>query len=331
MKSKNILVTGGLGFIGSHLVKELITLDYTVWVVDDFSNSKIEPESFFKVPVRNLVSALSRFYDVKDDPRKPKIVFLEADFTHSAILERIEDGFFSKVFHLAAKPRVEWSVTNPLDATDENFNKSLDLALACAKGESRLIFSSTSAVYGNNKNLPTKESDNKKPTNPYGLSKLCVEQYLELFENLYNLDWVALRYFNVYGPGQDGSSPYSTAISAWCTKASNEEPLRKDGDGTQSRDLIYVSDIVSANICVSKADLKEEKIFNVGVGKSYSNNYILSKFFEKGYTNIEQAPARKGDVKHTQANISALKKLGWNPKVQFEEGLEKVFNYWELL
>ncbi|OUU74897.1 MAG: hypothetical protein CBC29_07155 [Methylococcaceae bacterium TMED69] len=326
----NVLVTGGLGFIGSNLSRELMNKGYRVWVVDDYSNSKLDPEDFFKTPVRNLVSALSRYYDVQTDPKSPKIVFIEADFNHDAILERISSGFFRKVFHLAAKPRVEWSVQNPMEATDENFNKSLKLAIACATGNCRLIFSSTSAVYGNTGELPSTENSKTAPTSPYGLSKLCCEQYFELFENLYGLDWVALRYFNAYGPGQDGSSPYSTAVSSWCSKAIKGESLRKDGDGSQSRDLVHVSDIVSANICVSEAELNEEKVFNVGLGKSYTNNYILEKFSSRGYTQITEASEREGDVKHTLANIDKLRALGWEPNVGFEEGLESVFDYWGL-
>lgn len=326
----NILVTGGLGFIGSNLSKQLVEENYRVWIVDDYSNSKLDPESFFQTPVRNLVSALSKYYNVNEDPKSPNVIFIEADFTHSALIERIKSGFFEKVFHLAAKPRVEWSVENPLEATDENFNKSIELALACAEGESKLIFSSTSAIYGNDATLPSREEFKAKPTNPYGLSKLCCEQYFELFENLYGLNWVALRYFNVYGPGQDGASPYSTAVSSWSTKAANDEPLRKDGDGTQSRDLIHVDDIVSANICVAETEITGKKIFNVGTGKSYSNNYILEKFAERGYTNIVNAPPREGDVKHTQANITKLKELGWTPKISFDDGLETVFDYWGL-
>lgn len=327
---KDVLITGGLGFIGSNLARKLISKDYRVWIVDDCSNTKLDIENFFGVPFRNVVSSLSKYYHIQDDPKNPRLVFIESDFTHPALLERVESGFFETVFHMAAKPRVEWSIQNPLVATTENFNKSIAMAMSCATGNTRIVFSSTSAVYGNGVELPTTEDSKKEPSSPYGMSKLCTEQYLKMFQDLYNLDWVALRYSNVYGPGQDGSSPYSTAVSAWCTKALNGKPLRKDGDGSQTRDLIHVDDVVSANICVAQKNKITKKIFNVGVGKSFTNNYILKRFAEKGYLDVKHAPARKGDVKHTLLDVSSLKELGWAPKVEFEVGLENVLNFWGL-
>lgn len=330
---KRVLVTGGLGFIGYHLSKELLKEAEQVWIVDDFSNN-VSHAKDFGVTCRNLLPNLIPSYLAHAGPNdNPKIVMLEADFSHKEILHIIRTGFFDKVFHLAAKPRVQWSVENPIISTQENFTKSITLAKACADGDTRLIFSSTAAVYDSEITIPTHEDDQMycNPVSPYGMAKYATERYLRLFQNLYSLDWVALRYFNVYGPKQPGNSPYATAIAAWCTKACSKEPLRSDGDGTQTRDMIYVDDVVAANLCVASAEIKNEvRIFNVGSGKSYSNKEILEKFASRGYRNVVQAPERPGDIKHTLADITNLKKLGWAPKVTFEEGLKLVMDYWGL-
>jgi len=326
---KSVLVTGGMGFIGSHLVSKLLE-NYTVYVVDDFSNSVVEPSERFDVPQRNVIAPMVPFYDFEKDPRNPKLIVVEADFTHQSILTMIEDGKFEYVFHLAAQPRVEWSVENPLLATDENFAKTIELAKSSAEGNTKFIFSSTAAVYGNSELLPTVETDTTNPLSPYGLSKLCAENYLGLFESLYGLEWVALRYFNVYGPGQPGDSPYSTAVSAWCHKAKNKEPLRSDGDGSQTRDMIHVYDVVDANIHVAHMDKSDQTIFNVGSGEAVSNNYILSIFSSRGYNEVVQAPERPGDVKHTLSSIKSLQNTGWSPKIKFKEGIQSVLDHWEL-
>lgn len=328
---KRVLVTGGLGFIGYHLSKELLKEADQVWIVDDFSNN-VSHAKDFGVTCRNLLPNLIPSYLAHAGSNdNPKIVMLEADFSHKEIIHVVRTGFFDKVFHLAAKPRVQWSVENPEVSTVENFNKSIALAKAAADGKTRFVFSSTSAAYGDGVWRPTKEDSKTNPNSPYGLAKLCVEEYLKLYEKLYNLDWVALRYFNVYGPKQAGDSPYSTAVAAWCNKALLKEPLRSDGDGEQTRDMIHVDDVVSANICVANAELESgQRIFNVGSGTSYSNNTILDMFKGRGFKNVVHSPEREGDVKHTLADISKLKKLGWAPKVTFEEGLKSVMDYWGL-
>ena len=326
---KHVLVTGGFGFIGCHLVKRLIK-DHIVWIVDDFSNACITDNSWFATFIRNIIPQMLDVYDYQSDQVQPKIITIQSDFAHKAVLEKVSSGFFSSIYHLAANPRVEWSIENPISATNENFFKTVQLARAAALGHTRFIFSSTSAVYGNVKSLPTYEFTPKSPTSPYGLSKYCVEQYLRLFEKLYDLDWVALRYFNVYGPMQSGFSPYATAVSAWCTKASQGAPLRSDGDGEQTRDMVYVEDVVDANILVAKCKSFLVRTLNVGTGRSVSNNYILEKFAKRGYTDVKKAPKRIGDVKHTLAQIAELSELGWTPKYDFDDGIELVLDYWGL-
>jgi len=257
-------------------------------------------------------------------------VVIEGDFSHPKVLGLLVNYDFQAVFHFAAQPRVEVSVKEPVAVTNENLNKTLELARACAQVKVRLVFSSTSAIYGNTTELPTSESTQHNPANPYGLSKYCAEQYMSMFEDLYGLDWVALRYFNVYGPGQVGDSPYCTAIAAWCHKAKHGSDLRSDGDGEQTRDMVYVVDIADANILCSTAILKH-RIYNVGTGASVSNNWLLQKFAERGYTTVIHAPARVGDVRHTLADTSLLNDdLGWRPDIDISTGLELTWKWWGL-
>jgi UDP-glucose 4-epimerase len=327
-----ILITGGAGFIGHHLIDELVRDESNIiYLVDDLSNSVIEPIKYWnESSVRSVLSQMVPYYDHNTDPKSPKIIIINSDFANTNIISLIERGEFKTVFHLAAKPRVQWSVENPIESTSENFSKTLYLAKACAESNTRFVFSSTAAVYGNVDNLPTAETDNKNPENPYGLAKLCVEQYLSLFEDLYGLDWAALRYFNVYGPAQPGDSPYSTVVSAWCHKVKSNKAMRSDGDGEQTRDMIHVYDVVSANIAVSKEINLINRIFNIGSESSVSNNDILKYFNDRGYTDVEYAEARIGDVKHTLASTERMQSLGWQPKIKFSDGIKEVLDYWGL-
>jgi len=325
-----VLVTGGCGFIGTQVAIKLKKLGYTVDIVDDFSNGDLNNFSNFNV--RNIPRAATAHWDkefeIRDNDKD--FTIFHCDVSHYGILKRISDGKYNFVFHLAAKPRVSWSIENPLLATEDNFNKTIALSLACINSDTKIIFSSTSAIYGNTLILPTSESAASMPTNPYGLSKYCVEEYFKLFEKLYGLNWIALRYFNVYGPGQAGNSPYSTAIAAWCHKASKGEPLRSDGDGTQTRDMIYIDDVVDANISAMTYD-GDHRIFNIGTGNSISNNLILSKFSHAGYNKVQVSPPRPGDVSHTLADESlARSQLGWSSKTNIDDGLRKTMLWWGL-
>ena len=332
----NVLVTGGAGFIGHHLVKNLVEDNNVVYLVDDLSSSVIDVENYFQqqdISVRSILPQMLEHYSHIDDPRNPSVVFINSDFVHPSIRNFIETEKVETVFHLAAKPRVEWSVENPIESTAENFSKPALLARSCATGKARLIFSSTAAVYGDVGELPTKETNAKNPQSPYGLAKLCAEKYFELFEKLYDLDWVSLRYFNVYGPGQMGDGPYSTAVSAWCNATFSGKTLRSDGDGEQTRDMVYVGDVVDANILASEApvDTVAGKSFNVATGSSISNNEILEMFkdqFEE-LIQVEHAPERPGDVRATLADVTwAETCLGFRAKVKFSEGLHRTWDWW---
>lgn len=310
---QRVLVTGGLGFIGSNLVSVLDELGVRVVVVDDLSSARDDID----VVKKSL----------------PRVEFIESCFASPEILDRIKDGEFETVFHVAAIPRVSLSVEQPALTTHNNVTKSVDLLEACRGNIRRFIFSSSSSVYGGADQLPTPVDHPKNPKSPYAWQKSCLEDLICMFCQLYDLDAVCLRYFNVFGPGQFGGGAYSTAISSWCHAIKHDLPLRKDGSGEQSRDMCYIDNVVNANILAMKSDKKfmGEK-FNVACGDRTSNNQILEALKERfGELKVHQVPFRKGDVMHTQADTSMIaRQLGYEPLVRFWEGFEKTLAWWEL-
>ena len=234
------------------------------------------------------------------------------------ILHCLPDDNFDYVFHLAACPRVDYSVKKPAYTMKQNvLVTSTLLEWAKDHGVKRVIFSSSAAVNGNGDGIPQ---------SPYGLHKLVNEMECRLYSQLYGLDTVCLRYFNVYSEDQVYGGSYSTVVCAWLEMIKQGKPLRIDGDGEQTRDLIHVNDIVSANIfCMKYQGVFNGKWFNVGSGTSVSLNYI-KRFIDQNYDVIwKHMPERVGDIKESQADISELRRLGWEPKVTIEEGLEKCF------
>ena len=215
------LVTGGCGFIGSNLVHELVSSGWILDVVDDLSNGLIS--NLEDIDKRILsVDTLHLYEDQFEEDDEKNTIVICGDFAHENILARILSGRYDFVFHLAANPRVSYSVEYPQVTTEVNVLKTVELFKACADANiERVVFSSSSAVYGDVERLPTRETVQGEPQSPYGLQKLQGEQYASLFAKLYSLDIVSLRYFNVYGPRQLGDSPYSTAVSAWCNAIYN--------------------------------------------------------------------------------------------------------------
>ena len=327
---KKYLITGGLGFIGGHLVHRLSQENCIIYVVDDRSNASAD-ESSFDLEYRTILVGLSDAYAWDADPKKPKLVVFDGDCAHHKILNRIGSGEFDAVFHMAAQPRVEFSIQNPVETTTVNLMKSLEIAMACAQSGTRIIFSSTAAIYGNAE-VPTCESAPCLATSPYGVAKSSTEQFFRLFHDLYGLDWISLRYFNVYGPGQKGDSPYCTAIAAWCHRVNEGLPLRSDGDGEQTRDMVFVKDVVDINYRAATLQDVPYRVFNVGTGKAISNNELIvlfhSMLLEK-IAGITHAPERIGDVRHACANISKLEAV-FHPFVprDIEAGLKETFDWW---
>ena len=326
------LVTGGCGFIGSCISKKLIDGGHEVEIVDDMSNGDyafLGDYSFRAVPVQ-----MGHIFEQQQIVKKPdQILVLTGDFISNEIIRRIVNKRYDVIFHCAANPRVEYSVQNPVETTDENLVKTIKLFTHSIGNVNRIIFSSSCAVYGDPWALPTTEDHGKNPNSPYALQKLSVEQWAKLYSKTYGLDVACLRYFNVFGPNQYGDSPYSTAIVSWCDKIKKELPLRSDGDGTQTRDMIFVEDVADANILASKREQNfSGDTINIGTGKSYSNNEIL-KIFKDRFPEVKvvNSPARKGDVKHTLAcTKKAQGELGFYPKYDLKAGLEKIFSWWKI-
>jgi nucleoside-diphosphate-sugar epimerase len=306
--TRHALVTGAAGFIGSNLCRKLLEEGWKVTGVDDLSSGHLE-----------LVSSLKGLTMVLND------------FASEFILDAVSKKEFDIVFHVAAVPRVSYSVENPADTTLNNVGKTVKLMEACRGNIDRFVFSSSSSVYGGAEVMPTPVDQPRDPKSPYAWQKSSVEDLLRMFGNLYDFDSVCLRYFNVFGPNQYGDSPYSTAISAWCHAVKEGLPLRKDGTGEQSRDMCYVDNVVDVNIRAANHEgTFKGEAFNVACGDRTSNNQILAKFQEKfGELNINQAPFRAGDVMHTQADISETEKVfGYKPLVRFWDGLDKTFEWW---
>lgn len=334
-----VLVTGGCGFIGSAVTRVFRARGYKVDVVDDMSNGNLQ--AIGDMPLRvipaDFVSIYQNTQEEKDDQEGLVRVF-EGDFSHPLVLNRISQGFYTYVLHLAATPQVQFSVEQPALTMENNVMKTVKLLQAAATGQvKRFIFSSSSAIYGDqyDPGLPAVDEDTPPdPQSPYALQKLTIDMLLPMYHEFHGLDSCALRYFNAYGPGHDGQGAYSTAIAAWCNRIKNGKPMRSDGDGTQSRDLVFVTDIARANLLAAEAegDLKG-RAFNICTGEGLSNNEIMREIWKRAGPHPKvDAPERPGDVKHTLGDYSRAKEFfGYEPEVSFAQGLDLTMQWWGLL
>lgn len=285
---KKAVVTGGAGFIGSHLVDKLISLGVEVSVIDNLSTGKIEN-----------VNKMAKFYelDISDDNNFDKIC---------KIMEKSD-----VVFHLACKARVQPSIKDPILFNKHNVSGTLNVLFASYKEKvKKFIYSSSSSVYGNNKILPFTEDLQTNPLSPYGLQKLIGEQYCKLFSEIYNMDIVCLRYFNVYGERQLTEGSYCTVIGIFINCHKNNKKLPITNNGEQKRDFTYVGDIVNANILSSTIEKKfNGEIFNIGSGINYSINEISSLFNQE----VEFIGEVLEPFETMASNEKAKKVLSWEP------------------
>ena len=297
-----ILVTGGAGFIGSHLVDRLIKEGHKVIVIDNLSTGKKEnlnPKADF------------HNFDICDF-EKIKPLFQNVDY----------------VFHLAAIPRVPISVKDPITTSEANVMGTINVFKAATDNKiKRVVFISSSSVYGDQKELPLREDMTPNPISPYALQKLVGEQFAKLFTQLYKVPIISLRYFNVYGPRIDPDSEYSLVIGKFLRQKSQGKPLTIFGDGEQTRGFCYIDDVVEANIKAMKSDeFKGGEVINIGSEKSHSINY-LSELIDG---EVKYLPPRVGDVRHTQADITLAKNLlDWQPKVSFTEGIKRTREWFQ--
>jgi len=298
-----ILVTGGAGFIGSHLVEALVDAKHDVTVLDNLTTGKQD----------NLKS-------VKD-----KITFVKGDISDTNLLKKT-CAKQECVFHFAAIASVPYSVQHPLETHEINSTGTLKVLIAAKDaGVKRVIYSSSAAVYGDEPTLPKTEKSTIKPLTPYALTKLTGEEYTLMFNKLYGMETVALRYFNVYGPRQDPASPYSGVITKFITALKKKQPPIVFGNGMQTRDFVFVKDVVQANLKAMTIANAAGKVFNIATGVQVSINEMLAHL--KEILKVEIAPqketAQKGDIEHSVADITLAKNvLHFSPQTPFHEGLE---------
>jgi len=297
-----VLVTGGAGFIGSHLVEALVAKKHDVTVLDNLSSGK---ES-------NLAKV------------KSKIAFIRGDVCDVNIVKKA-CAKQDVVFHLAAIASVPYSIQHPLETHEVNTTGTLKVLLAARDAKvKRFIYSSSAAVYGDEPTLPKTESSPLKPMTPYALTKLAGEQYTVMFHKLYGMETIALRYFNVFGPRQDPSSPYSGVITKFVSSLKAKKQPVIFGDGMQTRDFVFVSDVVQANLKAMTAHAAG-KVFNIATGVQVSIREMLVHLNEILETKImpKYESRQPGDILHSVADISEAKKsLNFYPDVPFHEGLE---------
>lgn len=310
IKFNKVLVTGGAGFIGSHLVDALVAEGCETVVVDDLSTGD-----------------LSNLEHIKD-----RITFYKGDIRDLDLLRKAAYGC-GVIFHQAAMVSVPKTVENPIDSAMVNDIGTLFvLEAARNRNVKRVVLASSCAVYGDDPELPKVENLDPKPLSPYAVQKLAGEFYARLYHDLYKLETVSLRYFNVYGPRQDPSSPYSGVISIFMSKSDSKEPPVIYGDGNQYRDFIFVKDVVRANLLAAKTDDANGKIFNVGTGGFIRINSLWEMICHISgfYLKPEYKQSRPGDILESVANIDRAKSvLGFEPEYSFEKGLEITFKWYK--
>ncbi len=308
---RQCLVTGGAGFIGSNIVEALVARGDSVRVVDNLSTGK-----------------LSNLAAVRD-----RVEWIEADLSEPSVASHVVDGI-DTIFHHAALVSVPASVATPLEAHRHCVTATVQLLDAARHaGVRRVVFAASSAAYGDSPTTAKRETDPPDPLSPYAAAKLACEMYLHTFASCYGLETVALRYFNVFGPRQDPKSPYSAVIPLFLTAILNHQPPTIFGDGLQSRDFVYVGNVVRANLLAAEADaqLVSGRVFNIAEGRGRTLLELLAILSRLVGQTVEPifAPSRHGDARESMADIHAAQKfLGYEPVVGFEEGLQKSIAYY---
>jgi len=311
VRLSRVLVTGGAGFIGSHLVDRLLAEGFEVTVLDDFSAGRMENISCHK--------------------DEGEFCLVRGDVRDVGLVEKVVEGV-DAVFHEAALVDVALSVEDPVLFDEVNVVGTLNLLKACVdSGVERFVFASSAAVYGDSKPAEKREDMLPEPISPYGVSKLAAENYVQVFNELYGLETVCLRYFNVYGPRQGFRSSYSGVITAFVSRLLKGEPPVIHGDGEQTRDFVHVNDVVSANMLALESKNAVSGVFNIASGSAVSV-CELAKVLQR-ITSMERlrpvfAEQREGDITHCLGEISKAEEvLGFHPKIRLQDGLSRLVKW----
>ncbi len=309
MKQK-ILVTGGAGFIGGHVAAHWLNEGADVHIMD------------------NLRTGHQSNVD-----RLPGVTFHRTSITDRDAVFDVMKGA-SYVFHMAAMISVPESVEKPHECVDINVTGLLNvLDAARAHGVEKVIHSSSAAVYGDNPVSPKTVSMRPMPKSPYGITKLDGEYYLQMYNESHGIGTASLRYFNVFGPGQDPDSQYAAAIPTFVRNALKHEPITVHGDGRQTRDFIFVKDVVAANVLAATTD-SANGVYNIARGESISIREVLALVIQEteSRSKIVSEPERPGDIRHSLASIDAsINDLGFNPQFDIQEGLKQTIEYFAKL
>lgn len=298
------LVTGGAGFIGSHMVRRLIGEGGVIRVVDDLSTGHE-----------------ARLNDLRDS-----IEFVHGDLADGKVSDKVVEGV-DYVLHQAAVPSVQRSVGDPVGTNRANVTATLNLLESSRKaGVRRFVYAASSSAYGDTEVLPKTEEMPPNPLSPYALQKLVGERYCKLYHDVYGLETVSLRYFNVFGPAQDPHSEYAAVIPKFISKLLANEPITVYGDGEQSRDFTYIENVVEANLLAFQATEAPGKVFNIGYGQRTSLKTLI-RMLERIIgveAQVRYEPPKPGDVRHSLADIQrAQEVLGYRPHIDIEEGLRR--------
>src|SRR5215813_5667502 len=309
--SSLFLVTGGAGFIGAHVAARLLNDGHRVRILDNFSTGTRANLDFGPTHAAHLET-------------------IEGDIRDLSTVERAVRGV-DVVFHQAAMRSVPRSVKDPLGANDNNVTGTLNVLEAARRaGVRRVVYASSSSVYGDRPDLPKREDQTPAPISPYAVSKAAGEQYAAVWSRLYGVETVGLRYFNVFGPKQDPASEYAAVIPRFILWALQRAPLEVHGDGNQSRDFTYIDNVVEANLLAGRAPDATGEVFNVGCGSRVNLLAIIASLERLVGRPLQRnhTPGRAGDVAHTLADVGKAKRLmGYTALVTFDEGLKRTFEY----
>lgn len=308
MGKANFLVTGGAGFIGSSIVRKLLELGHKVKIIDNFSTGKRE----------NIL-------DFKND-----IELIEGDIrSYHLVLQAVKGVDY--ILHQAALPSVPRSINDPITSNEVNVVGTLNILEAAKEyNVKRVVYASSSSVYGDNPTLPKHEEMMINPLSPYAVSKLAGEKYCRVFSKIYGLETVALRYFNVFGPRQDPTSQYSAVIPKFITAMNENKQPYIYGDGLQSRDFTYIDNVIDANLKAALSDCEPGLAMNCACGEQTVLKSVIDLINIKLGKEIEpiSLEPRKGDIKHSLADISLIQnQINYEPLVDFQTGLNKTIEY----